>query len=88
MELGERKDENPFETFREWYTKDYKSFLDYNIMDVELVDRIDDKMKLLDLILTMTYEAKVNISDSFTSVKYWDVLILSLIHISEPTRPY
>ncbi len=75
VELGERKDENPFETFREWYTKDYQSFLDYNIMDVELVDRIDDKMKLLDLILTMTYEAKVNISDSFTSVKYWDVLI-------------
>ena len=75
VELGERKDENPYETFREWYTKDYQSFLDYNIQDVELVDRLDDKMKLIDLILTMTYEAKVNMSDSFTSVKYWDVLI-------------
>ena len=75
VELGERKDENPYETFRDWYTKDYQSFLDYNIQDVELVDKLDDKMKLIDLILTMTYEAKVNISDSFTSVKYWDVLI-------------
>jgi len=75
VELGERKDENPFETFREWYTKDYQSFLDYNIMDVELVDRLDEKMKLIDLLLTMTYEAKVNMSDAFTSVKYWDVLI-------------
>jgi DNA polymerase elongation subunit (family B) len=75
VELGERKDENPYETFREWYTNDYQSFLDYNIQDVELVDRLDDKMKLIDLILTMTYEAKVNMSDSFTSVKYWDVLI-------------
>ena len=75
VELGERKDENPYETFRDWYTKDYQSFLDYNIQDVELVDRLDDKMKLIDLILTMTYEAKVNMSDSFTSVKYWDVLI-------------
>jgi len=75
VELGQRKDENPYETFRDWYTKDYQSFLDYNIMDVELVDRLDEKMKLIDLILTMTYEAKVNISDSFTSVKYWDVLI-------------
>ena len=75
VELGERKDENPYETFRDWYTKDYQSFLDYNIQDVELVDRLDDKMKLIDLILTMTYEAKVNISDSFTSVKYWDILI-------------
>lgn len=75
VELGERKDENPYETFRQWYTEDYQSFVDYNITDVELVDRIDDKMKLIDLILTMTYEAKVNISDAFTSVKYWDVLI-------------
>ena len=75
VELGERKDENPYETFRQWYTEDYQSFIDYNIQDVELVDRIDDKMKLIDLILTMTYEAKVNISDAFTSVKYWDVLI-------------
>ena len=75
LSWGERKDENPYETFRDWYTKDYQSFLDYNIQDVELVDKLDDKMKLIDLILTMTYEAKVNISDSFTSVKYWDVLI-------------
>ena len=44
-------------------------------MDVELVDRLDEKMKLIDLLLTMTYEAKVNMSDAFTSVKYWDVLI-------------
>src|SRR5210317_1558657 len=75
VELGERKDENPYETFREWYTEDYQSFIDYNIQDVELVDRLDDKMKLIDLIMTMTYEAKVNMTDSFTSVKYWDVLI-------------
>ena len=75
VELGERKDENPYDTFRDWYTKDYQSFIDYNIQDVELVDRIDDKMKLIDLLLTMTYEAKVNMSDAFTSVKYWDILI-------------
>ena len=75
VELGERKDENPYETFRDWYTKDYQSFLDYNIQDVELVDRLDDKMKLIDLHLTMAYDAKVNITDAFTSVKYWDVLI-------------
>ena len=75
VELGQRKDENPYDTFSDWYQKDYQSFIDYNIMDVELVDRLDSKMKLIDLILTMTYEAKVNMSDAFTSVKYWDVLI-------------
>lgn len=53
VELGEKKDGNPYETFREWYTKDYQSFLEYNIMDVELVDKLEDKMKLIELCLTM-----------------------------------
>ena len=73
--LGERKDENPYETFKEWYTTDYQSFIDYNIQDVLLVERLDAKMKLMDLLMTMAYEAKVNFQDAFTSVKYWDILI-------------
>ena len=75
VELGQQKNENPYETFQEWYTKDYQSFLEYNIVDVELVDRLEDKMKLLELLLTMAYEAKVNYEDVFGQVKYWDVLI-------------
>ena len=75
VELGQKKNENPYETFRDWYEKDYQSFLEYNIVDVELVDRLEDKMKLLELLLTMAYEAKVNYDDVFGQVKYWDVLI-------------
>ena len=75
VELGQKKNENPYETFQDWYTKDYQSFLEYNIVDVELVDRLEDKMKLLELLLTMAYEAKVNYEDVFGQVKYWDVLI-------------
>ena len=75
VELGERKDGNPYETFREWYTKDYQSFIEYNITDVELVDKLEDKMKLIELCLTMAYDAKVNYTDVLGSVKYWDILI-------------
>ena len=75
VELGITKDENPHETFRDWYTKDYQSFIDYNIKDVELVDALEDKMKLIELCLTMAYEAKVNYVDVLGSVRYWDVLI-------------
>ena len=63
VELGERKDENPYETYQEWYTKDYQSFVSYNITDVELVDALEDKMKLIELALTVAYEAKVNYED-------------------------
>jgi len=79
VELGERKDGNPFETFRDWYTKDFQSFIEYNIMDVEIVDRLEDKMKLIELCLTMAYEAKVNYMDVLGSIKYWDILIYNYL---------
>ncbi len=79
VELGEKKDENPYEIFREWYTKDFQSFIEYNIMDVEIVDKLEDKMKLIELCLTMAYEAKVNYMDVLGSVKYWDVLIYNYL---------
>ena len=79
VELGEKKLQNPYDTFRDWYTNDFQSFIEYNIVDVELVDRIDDKMKLMDLLLTMAYDSKVNYEDVFGTVKYWDVLIFNFL---------
>ena len=75
VELGEQKDGNPFDTFKEWYTNDYQSFIEYNITDVELVDKLEDKMRLIELCLTMAYDAKVNYTDVLGTVRYWDVLI-------------
>ena len=79
VELGERKDPNPYDTFREWYTKDFQSFIDYNIQDVEIVDRLEDKMKLIDLIMTMAYSAKCNYTDVFSQVRMWDVIIYNYL---------
>ncbi len=79
VELGDHKDGNPFDTFKEWYTKDYQSFIDYNIQDVEIVDNLEKKMRLIELLLTMTYDAKVNMQDTFTTVKYWEVLIYNYL---------
>ena len=89
VELGVGKDEMPYETFREWYTKDFQSFVDYNIQDVEIVDRLEDKLKLIELILTMAYEAKVNYDDVFSQVRVWDVLIYNYLrkeHIVVPEK--
>ena len=79
VELGERKDGNPYETFKDWYTKDFQSFIEYNIMDVEIVDKLEDKMKLIELCLTMAYDAKVNYMDVLGSTKYWDILIYNYL---------
>ena len=79
VELGEHKDGNPYETFSEWYQKDFQSFIEYNIMDVEIVDKLEDKMKLIELCLTMAYDAKVNYMDVLGSTKYWDILIYNYL---------
>jgi DNA polymerase elongation subunit (family B) len=80
VELGERKLENPGSTFKDFYTKYWQTFVDYNIRDVELVDKLDDKMKLIDLALTMAYAAKVNYEDVFSPVKTWDVIIYNYLN--------
>ena len=88
VELGERKDGNPFETFRDWYTKDYQSFIEYNIQDVEIVDRLEDKMKLIELALTMAYDAKVNYVDVLGTVRYWDILIYNYLRERKIVIPH
>tara|TARA_Y100000034_G_scaffold46370_1_gene57084 strand:+ start:249 stop:2741 length:2493 start_codon:yes stop_codon:yes gene_type:complete len=78
-ELGTAKHNNPYETFRDWYTNDYQSFVDYNIQDVEIVDQLEDKLKMIELALTMAYEAKVNYMDIYSQVRMWDVTIYNYL---------
>ena len=73
VELGEKKlDHSEFDTFKEFYEKDWQKFIEYNIHDVRLVDKLDEKMKLIDLAFTMAYDAKVNYEDIFSQVRMWD----------------
>ena len=91
VELGEKKHENPHETFRDWYTNDYQSFVNYNVQDVELVDRLEDKMKLIELCITLAYEMKVNFVDVYSPIRMWDVFIYNFLKekkIAVPRKKY
>ena len=80
VELGQKKlDHSEFDTFKEFYTGNWKKFVDYNIIDVELVDRMEDKMKLIELALTMAYDAKVNFVDVMYQVRMWDTIIYNYL---------
>ena len=80
VELGQKKlDHSEFDTFKEFYTGNWKKFVDYNIIDVELVDRLEDKMKLIELALTMAYDAKVNYQDVMYQVRMWDTIIYNYL---------
>ena len=75
VELGHKKLENNYDTFKDFYEKDWNRFVDYNIIDSKLVDDLEDKMKLIELIATMAYDAKCNLSDIYSSVRTWDCLL-------------
>jgi DNA polymerase elongation subunit (family B) len=80
VELGQKKlDHSEFDTFRDFYTNGWQKFVEYNIVDVELVDRLEDKMKLIELAITMAYDAKVNFVDVFYQVRMWDNIIYNYL---------
>jgi len=79
-ELGEKKlEHDEYDTFREFYTKDWDKFVRYNIKDVQLVDRMEDKLKLIELAITMAFDAKVNFIDIHYQVRMWDTIIYNYL---------
>ena len=80
VELGQKKlDHSEFDTFKDFYTYGWQKYIEYNIVDVELVDRLEDKMKLIELAITMAYTAKVNYIDVFYQVRMWDNIIYNYL---------
>ena len=76
VELGNKKlDHSEFDTFKEFYSKGWNKFVDYNVQDVRIVDGLEEKMKLIELAITMAYDAKVNFTDVFYQVRMWDMII-------------
>lgn len=62
-------------------------FIEYNIRDVELVDKIDAKQKFLDLIMTIAYYAHCNYEDVFSPVRTWDYIIFNHLNQSNTVIP-
>ena len=88
VELGERKISFEEEgSLLEMYKVNHQKFIDYNIKDVELVKRIDEKMKLIDLAIAMAYDAKINFEDVMGTVKMWDAIIYDYLMTKNIVAP-
>ena len=76
IELGERKmDYSEYDSLFDLYKKDYQKFIEYNIKDVDLVGKLEDKLKFIEQVYAIAYDGKVNYQDAFTSVRMWDIII-------------
>lgn len=80
VELEERKlSYDDMSGLHELYIKDFQKYIDYNIQDENLVQRIDDKMKLFDIVFTVAFLARINFADTNSPVRTWDALIYQFL---------
>ena len=74
--LGEKK--LSFEesgSLKNLYKDDFQRYIDYNMKDVELVDKLESKMGLITLALTVAYKGGVNYMDTFGVTNIWESIM-------------
>lgn len=74
--LGEKKlDYSEYGGLTELYEKNPHLYLDYNLQDTRLVERMEDETGLLALVMTVAYGGGVNFNDAFGTVGIWESTI-------------
>lgn len=72
--VGQKISYDDYDGLHDLYKKNYQLFIEYNIRDVELVEKLNAKGQLLQMALTIAYDAKVNFDDIFAQVRMWDTI--------------
>lgn len=70
------------------YKHNFQKYIDYNIKDVEIVDRLEDKMGLITLAMTIAYKGGVNYQDTFGTTAIWDTIIYRKLHENKIVVPF
>ncbi len=87
--LGEKKlSYEEYGSLHLLYKNDFQKFIDYNIKDVELVDRLEDKLGLVTLCMTMAYKGGVNYNDTFGTTAIWDTIIYRKLYEHKIIIPF
>lgn len=74
--LGENKlDYSEYGNLTALYDQNPQLYLDYNLKDTYLIQRMEDETSLLALVLTVAYGGGVNYSDAFGTVGIWETTI-------------
>jgi len=89
MEIGESK--TVYEgTLDQLYNNDFKKFIEYNRQDCALLDKLDKKLKFLDLANTLAHECTVLLQTTMGAVAVTEQAIVNEAHhrgLIVPSRP-
>ena len=74
--LGEKKlDYSEYGDLTTLYEKNPQLYLDYNLKDTHLIQRMEDETSLLQLVMTVAYGGGVNYGDAFGTVGIWETTL-------------
>jgi DNA polymerase elongation subunit (family B) len=89
MEIGENK--TVYEgTLDQLYNNDFKKFIEYNRQDCALLDKLDKKLKFIDLANTLAHECTVLLQTTMGAVAVTEQAIINEAHakgLIVPSRP-
>lgn len=89
VELEEQKvDYSEYGSLHELYEKNYQKFIEYNIHDAALIQKLEDKMGLIKQVVALSYKAKVNFEDALGTVRIWDVIIHNYLAVRKIVIPF
>ena len=78
VELGTKKlSYDEYDSIHLFYQQDYQKFIEYNIRDVELVNLLENKLRLIELAISLAYDAGINYDEVFSPVRTWDAIIFN-----------
>ena len=74
--LGEKKlDYSEYGNLNALWEQNPQLYLDYNLKDTQLVERMEEESGLLSLVLTVAYGGGVNFNDAFGTVGIWETTL-------------
>jgi DNA polymerase elongation subunit (family B) len=90
MEVGESK--TVYEgTLDQLYNNDFRTFIEYNRQDTALLDKLDKKLKFIDLANTLAHECTVLLQTTMGAVAVTEQAIVNEAHhrgLIVPSRPH
>lgn len=79
LETG-KLDYSEYDNIKDFYTKNFQKFIEYNIRDAKLVSDLEKKLKLLQIVIALAYDTKVTFSSIFYATKIWETVCYDFLY--------
>jgi DNA polymerase elongation subunit (family B) len=86
--LGENKlSYDDYGSLKNLYEENHQLYIDYNIKDVYLVERMNEKDRYIELAIMIAYKGAVNYSTTFGTTAIWESIVYRDLHSRKVVSP-